>query len=259
MKKYLVLIIVVLGFFLYARKAEPMAIDFSNASAQNISFGVTPASNLDQISIVVWMDLDSFGDTSTGAGMFTKGTHSFYVGTLNERLIYRDYFSGAAGTWATANNTVIAGERLFIVTFDRSSASNDPIFYIDGVASATSETDTPSGSKQDDAAYSLYIGGYTDGLPASTKSPDGKIRDFRIYNRILTPAEALQIYNARGRDNIRSGLVFCPIPFGATGLQAFDGATLAAGNTIIDPCSGTAGVPAGNPVGAGEIFLSVRP
>jgi hypothetical protein len=151
------------------------------------------------------------------------------------------------GRW-TAGALVDGSLYHIAVTYDRSDIGNDPIIYIDGISAAVTEIGAPSGSLYDESDDTLYLSG-DDALIT--------IHDLRIYNRILTPAEILEIYTARGCDNILSGEVFAPLMTGAAGLQAFDGVTLATANTITDPYSGATGVPAGSPVGRGETYLSV--
>jgi len=235
-------------------KQETMAIDFTNTSNQLINFGDV-ASGLSQKSISFWVNLDSFGDTSNTATIISKGSLNWYIyfGTSTETIkLYRD-FATLGGLWTSANNTVTTGIHHYAITYDESSTANNPIIYIDGVSTSVTETVSPDGTLVVDTGNDLVLG-----YP-SAKSIDGKLSDIRIYNRILTADEVLAIYNARGRDNIRNGLVFCPFLKGAAGLQAFDGATLAAGNTIVDPCSGATGTPNGDPVGIGETFLLQKP
>lgn len=246
----IVAVLVVGALLLGTQKVDKMAIDFTNTSNQLINFGDV-ASGLSQKSISFWVNLDSFGDTSNPATIISKGSSNWYIyfGTSTETIkLYRD-FAILGGLWTSANNTVTTGIHHYAITYDESSTANNPIIYIDGVSTSVTETVPPYGTLVVDTGNDLVLG-----YP-SAKSIDGKLSDIRIYNRILTADEVLAIYNARGRDNIRNGLVFCPFLKGAKGLQAFDGATLAAGNTIVDPCSGAVGVPAGNPVGVGETYL----
>ena len=235
-----------------------MAIEFTNVNSQNVVYSTDPFTDLTTKTIVYWIDLDSFGDTSNGAGLMSKGAWVFYIATSSERLVYRDYFTGDLGTWATAINTMTTGKHLVAVAYDHSSAANDPVFYIDGASSATTEVNTPTGSFFSDAAYDLTFGGFTDGIPITFKSPDGKFLKILVYNRILAATEIADIYNSRGASYPRNGLVFCPQLIGAAGLQVFDGTTLAACNTIVDKCSGALGVPNGNPIARGETYLSVK-
>jgi hypothetical protein len=145
------------------------------------------------------------------------------------------------------------GKHLIVVTYDGGATTNDPIIYIDGVSSAVTESSTPVGTYGAEANIDISLGAYSGG----TKSHDGKTFLDLMYNRILTPDEVLDIYNSRGASYPRNGLVFCPMLYGAKGLSDFSG-TLAAGNTILDKCSGAYGVPTGNPIAVPETFLMIK-
>ena len=77
---------------------------------------------------------------------------------------------------------------------------------------------------------------------------DGNIYTTLIYPRILTPQDYAMNFNTLNGWRPPNP-VFNPNLSAAAGIQAFNGATLAAGNTIRDPISGVDGVPSGSPVG----------
>lgn len=240
-----------------------MAIDFTAVNGQKINFGAVPAvRGLTNKSISVWVYQDAYTDGRVVNLYPTDATadEAFFI-DLNKTGNGDVYFAAGwstlpyIGAWDTAAAAVPTGGWYnIVVTYVNSSTANDPIVYVNGAVVATSEAVTPGGTLLSGTNNILAIG-----YGGAASNPiDGRISDVRVYNRILTPAEILQIYSARGRDNIRYGLVFCPFLYGAAGLQAFDGASLAAGNTIVDPCSGAVGVPTGNPIGVGETYLMVR-
>ena len=74
---------------------------------------------------------------------------------------------------------------------------------------------------------------------------------------IISPTEISIMHTSRLTKIILNGLVFSPNLDGAAGLSIFDGANLAAGNTIIDPISGFSGVPAVTPIGRGNTVTNV--
>ena len=234
-----------------------MAIEFSNTAQQRVTFSSTVGA-LPQKSIVIWIDLESFGDTTNQASLLSRSHPSLPISwytaiyTGSERFVLAVDASGLGGVWATNNNAVTTGNHLLVATYDGTSVANDPAFYIDGVSVAVNELQTPSGTVSTEANHDFILGGFY-----TTKSHDGKILLPATYNRIITPAEVAGIWNSKGKLP-RNGLVFCPYMIGAKGLQAFDGATLAAGNTIVDPCSGAVGVPNGDPIGVAESYLSLK-
>ena len=264
MVMWLIVAVLVVGLLLGTQKAETMAINF-DGTGDYIKFTTVAAwNNLTTMSVCFWTkptslpDISSpfdfvlakrFGDGSNGGWNASQGDAYSVANTV----LFGNNFATGYGRWtAPANSLEVGVVKSVCITYDRSSAANDPIIYIGGESVLVTEQSEPVGVVVDDAGADLYLGGFE---YATTYTIDGIVYDSRLYNRIITPAEALQYHNARGRDNIRNGLVFCPFLMGAKGLQAFDGATLAAGNTIVDPCSGAVGVPAGNPVGVGETYL----
>ena len=256
---WLIIAVLVVGLLLGTQKAETMAIDFGNtfAHAKSVTFAnPSGAVGLTQKSISMWFILNALpGVQDVVLFQLDNGTGGWVLrsnGGGTNAVYFYEWFSGTNGVWN--QNTALSTTGIvyhLVITYDNSSVANNAVFYLNGIDDTSAGIQHPTGTKDSETSANLAIGNnqYNNaGYPL-------KILDFRIYNRILTPAEVLQMYNARGRDNIRNGLVFCPFLKGAAGLQAFDGATLAAGNTIVDPCSGAVGVPAGNPVGVGETYL----
>jgi len=67
-------------------------------------------------------------------------------------------------------------------TYDSSSTSNMPTFYVNGVAYAPSITFiAPSGNYQSDSGIALYLG-----ASRGNRQFDGVIDDARVYNYQLT-------------------------------------------------------------------------
>jgi uncharacterized protein (TIGR02145 family) len=91
------------------------------------------------------------------------------------------------------------------VTYDYSSSANDPTFYIDGVATSSTEISTPSGTQRTDGAQPLTLGNCS---IFSKGAFGGTLDDVRIYNRILTPTEVAQLYK-EGQVTLK-GAPLCP-------------------------------------------------
>ncbi len=234
----------------------PMAVRFGYVADQGITFDAPAATDLTQMSFSVWVKLDGWADGVHTFGLLNKsqsgGGWYLYIGSSSHRPIFMAGRKTTSGIWAGPTNSINAGQlHHIVVTYNALSDSNDPVIYIDGAAVAVSEVVTPSGGFTSDYSNPLGIGGIDGG-----HSPDGDVLDVRIYNRILSAGEVAEIYQARGRDGVRYGLVFRPVMIGAAGLSTFDGSNLGAGNTILDEINGIAGTPSGTPVGAGDTLLA---
>lgn len=278
MKKEFVMWIVIAALvigtlFLGTTKADQMAIDFEAGSyPQYVTFGeIDSLKGLTQKTVCAWVKPESLSEYQHIFNIntqltFQSGEYSHAGGyqlmLSNGKIRFVSHWSGVSGGHAAvwdSVETISAGNiGLACVSYDNSSENNNPVLYVNGNLSDITEVVSPAGTLMDyatDYTPSTKIGiSYTN--TSSDVQLDGVLYKILVYDRILTAAEVAQMYVARGRDNIRKGLVFCPMLYGAKGLQIFDGATLAAGNTIVDPCSGALGIPAGNPVGIVETYLS---
>ncbi|PKO02091.1 MAG: hypothetical protein CVU43_09740 [Chloroflexi bacterium HGW-Chloroflexi-5] len=241
-----------------APKAEPMAIDFTNTASQRVTFS-NSVGVLDQKSIFIWVDLDSFGDTSTGAYLLSRSDPSLPISWYTNFFTSTKMFSLSVaagmggGVWATNNDTVATGKHLYVATFDSTSIANDPIFYIDGAPVAVNELQAPTVPFSTELNHDFILGGFT-----TTKSPDARIMKSFVLPFIATADQVKKEWDSRGAGGLSKQAVFCPQLIGAKGLQAFDGTTLTADNLIVDPCSGSNGIPNGSPVGVGETYLSIK-
>jgi hypothetical protein len=244
-----------------------MAINLDGVSkTQYVNFStVSAVTNLATKSICFWVYQDAYISQSHIVELWaTAGTQSSWVVNLNWTnngdIMFAEAFNNDPvnpGEWRTTAGgyALTGGWHHVCITYDRSAAANDPLIYADGVAVGTTEIITPAGVANTGTGATVYIGGDgTNYFPI-----DGKISDVRVYNRILTPAEVLDMYNRRSMNDNINGLVFNPVLYGAAACQAFDGTALATAHKIVDPYSGAIGTPSGSPVGAGETYLTVCP
>ena len=125
---------------------------------------------------------DALIDKGSGTGAGWRITR------LNDNLIHFTVaFDGASdGNWAVdATFTVVDGWTRWSITYDDGAVANNPIIYRDGVSVAFTETSTPIGSYQTDAAANL-IAGETD---AGANDFDGGLDDIRLWDDIRTVTE----------------------------------------------------------------------
>jgi len=261
MKKLFVIVMVFVlsACNLWPERPVDMGVEFDTTTNQRIAFDT--ASGVDALtsrSVSVWFVADS---TSAGVrylSIFGDGgvTYSGYYLAINTAaagdVAYGEGFTTLAGQWYTAGTVITAGQLTNITVTYAMTTATDPIIYVNGVAKSTAELTTPAGTiNQNDKT--MYVGASNG---SGLKPLDGKIFDLKMYNRILTPAEVLDLYNSRCKIVNDNGLVFHADLNGAAGLQNFDGSTLGAANVFTDRIGGARGVPAGNPVGYADNALS---
>ena len=94
------------------------------------------------------------------------------------------------GAWRTDGDAVPYNEWVHVaVTYDDSSDSNEPIFYLNGVSIPFTELSTPSGTANSDVSSSLKVGNWG----SYSRGFDGLYSDMRAYKRILSAAEILAL------------------------------------------------------------------
>lgn len=158
--------------------------------------------NLTQISVAAWIKPKSVGESS-GGRIFSKGAGlsnrlRCATGGTNSFVVTAGF--DTYGQWQTPNNSVKLNVWQFVVfTLDLSSVNNEPVLYLNAVSSEVIQNQAPVGNLAADDT-NAYIG--NDSTTARTFN--GLIDDVKVYNRILTQAEVIDLY--QGKD-VSSGLV----------------------------------------------------
>lgn len=115
-------------------------------------------------------------------------------------LRFEHGFSSDFGAWRTSTGTVSLDTwQHVVITFDASSASNDPRFFINGVEQTVTQLQAPSGSARSDAALDLKIGNRS---TTSTRTFDGLIDEVRISDGLTNSDEVAAQY-----DNVVGNIV----------------------------------------------------
>ncbi|MCZ6868102.1 MAG: hypothetical protein O7G84_01200 [Gammaproteobacteria bacterium] len=188
-----------------------------------------------------WVLLDSFG-VSEGPRLLSKtgalaSNDAGWVVSLIDAgggFALQYGFSGDdGGWWPNAQALTIDVWMHLVLTYNADSASNNPIFYVDGVAETTTEFGTPTGTRESDADSNMLIGNF-DG--DAQRCVDGQIEDLRLYNRILPPSEILDLFTLNGGDGIVDGRIF-HLPL--DGIVGHAGASEFASGTLDEVSSST--------------------
>ncbi len=250
-----------------------MSVDFT-ASGDGIDWGSVPAAeDLTQKTVMAWVKAQSYGhDTTFGVVVSsaggTGGVDAFgwefeianAGGAFANTLYYVERYPSLQNADWTANpgDFATGSWKHIAVTIDNSDNDNDPIFYVDGILSATTEDTAPIGSVLSNSGGNLVSGNRNITGGSFDLTFDGDVEDVRIYDSIL-PANI--IADIAAEKNFR---LAAPFPvwrakmIGATGLQTFGGTALAGGNTIIDDIGGAAGVPISSPTANDSVNLAFQ-
>lgn len=113
-------------------------------------------------------------------------------GSLQGRIQYNHKFSTTDGYWQTPLNTMdpLVNQWVHIaVTYNNSSAANDPIIYVNGVSKTITEFTAPSGTHVDESQVAMNIGNRYFAGTDRVYDYLGLIKNLQIYNTSLTPAQ----------------------------------------------------------------------
>jgi hypothetical protein len=232
---------------------EPVTVEFAGTTATDaIGFGTLPqVLNLTNRSFSFWLYPDTYSVAGNGDTIFSiaSPTGGEIVYLTTDKLVFIRAFSTTSGVWTTAANVPGLGAWSHIViTYNQSSASNDPIIYVNGVSVSVTEFTAPVGTALSEYGGVLDIGNSSALSSAYSGCLNGKIFDPRIYNRILSAAEVTELYNAGDPDHtlVTDGLVF-------QGLSTYADRPLSAGTVLtstdrlVENIIRAVGIPNGSP------------
>lgn len=142
-----------------------------------------------------WIYIIGYGESNWGR-IFQKGnanTTMFQV-TSTHGIGFSKGFTSIPGNWELTTNpfSLLTWYHVaYTYSMDGNIATN-PLLYVNGQSIVgIDEAYTPSGTFASDTGDNLYIGNNA----ANDRAFDGRIDNLRIYNRILSAAEILSIYN----------------------------------------------------------------
>jgi hypothetical protein len=161
----------------------PIPLDFGTYEIPELNFGhLSKTSNLPQRSVTAKIyTRDDVGKILYNMESAELAGFEFSLTSTNRMQLYiRD--TVGAGVWKSADNSITlnAWHTLGFTKED----NKDPLFYIDGLPATVTETSTPSGPLSSEDGLNLKIG-----------DADYIVKDVRMYDDILTPAEMLTIHN----------------------------------------------------------------
>jgi hypothetical protein len=169
-------------------------LDFGNSGD---AVAVSPAdslNNLDALTISMWFFADSTGEFNQGKFLTKDDAFDLRFSTYNSKIYFdARRWTGDWGQWrlTTEDRASLLGSWHHLgITYDYSSLDNDPVMYLDGARVANiQELVAPSGAVGNEAA-ALILGN----KPDYSRAFDGVMDDVRIYDRILSEWEMLEIF-----------------------------------------------------------------
>jgi hypothetical protein len=237
----------------------PIAIEYAGGSATDgVNFGYLPrVSNISERSWSFWIYPDAAPVTTSDQiiGIFSDDNGDLISLTTDLKIQLFTKAYANPGAWTTDASSVPTGQWVHVlVTYDRSSASNNPVIYIDGTSETVTETLTPSSTFKTEDGVSLVVGNWKTATEDYTRPFDGKIFDPRIYEGILTSGNATTLYNSGTPDETlltdqSTGLLFQAFAVRTAQAASYIDDTLDSTMTVRDNIFGAIGTINGSPIG----------
>jgi hypothetical protein len=180
---------------------------------------------------------------------------TFYTSTdasFQYLLLYSKKTSNI-GNWYSVSTVPIAEWAHVMVEFDHSVSSNDPVFYINGVASTSTEVYTPSGTLKTEIGVPIVIGNWKTATEDFTLPFDGKIKDVRIYDMDKNTYTAADLADGlydegAGGTGWTDGMVFQAPAVLTEEVTEYTDLTLTAETKMLDAYLTYVGTPSGSPI-----------
>jgi hypothetical protein len=181
------------------------ALDFDGS---NDYVDLTSDAELDDVflggaTVMAWIRVTDWGESDHGRildkSSQTAGDRDGWMIAVNgdnPSVEIAQGFTGGRGYWRTQAGTFTLNDWVHVAfVYDASSAANDPVIYLNGVAQSSLVEVSPSGTLRSDASISLRMGNHAQ---STSRTFDGKIDDVRIYDRMLDAAEINDIASGGG-------------------------------------------------------------
>ncbi len=175
---------------------DPVYGNFDGADSSLSGSGV--ATDFDSIwagnggCAAAWIYPKSRGEGNSGKIM---GKYSWELGCndltgTNISLMFVHYWADSNGAWNSPVTIPLNAWTHVAIVYDSDATGNNPILYLNGVATAMSEDSSPAGALTSDASSDLIVGNRatSGGGITSTKTFDGYIMDVKIYKNVAVTA-----------------------------------------------------------------------
>jgi hypothetical protein len=161
------------------------------------TIAVPPAASINNLTTMTFCAWVKVSDASSGF-LFSKVTgvglgKYFFFASTNVLQFAHNWSSGEENDQATLSGTITNKWTFLCVSYDGTAPSNRPIFYQNAIALSTTNLSTGSGSLYNDSSSPFEL---TNGDYALDDPLLGYVDEARYYNRVLSPEEIQQLYNA---------------------------------------------------------------
>lgn len=179
------------------RSASSKAYDFNGTSNATITLSAKPSSESADYSVAAWVKWDAlddgtvYNDNFNGTLVSGIGLTNDYGGSVNT-IKFLLFTNTTPGGWDVDSAiTPTTGTWYHVVgTYAHAASSENRVakVYVDGVLKTTESP--PAGGTAQGGGNAFVLGQH------GAIYLDGAVDDFRYYNRVLSAAEILELYNS---------------------------------------------------------------
>jgi hypothetical protein len=234
------------------------AIRFSRGGTQitaadNSSFTFSNGTNDLPFTFSVWIKRDNIGNNHTilsKTGVLAALTPFEYVFNLDSsnKLVMTLYdTSGTNQISLTSNNSLetdVGKWVHYVVTYSGSGSASGLSFYRNAIALPGTTASAGSYVTMRNSTQLLRIGNAFSSDPANKAPMNGAIEDLRIFNRVLSSNEILNLYNQGSGSRVSvtpKGVVSSGLNAGLVGWWTFDGKDMLNGAALDKSGNGNTG------------------
>ena len=164
------------------------ALNFDGTNDQVTFTSVPPGFNVSEGTMSLWFSLQPMSNYGELVNVRTDGNNEVSAGWVNSKNQFRFAYT-AGGTIKSVSTSTISENNIWYHGAMTWSKSNDQLkVYFSGIQASTTQTN-----------LGTWVGAptiFTFGNDPFNEFLKGKMDDIRIYNRVLSAAEILTIYNS---------------------------------------------------------------
>jgi len=164
------------------------ALNFDGTNDQVTFTSVPPGFNVSEGTMSLWFSLQPMSNYGELVNVRTDGNNEVSAGWVNSKNQFRFAYT-AGGTIKSVSTSTISENNIWYHSAMTWSKSNDQLkVYFSGIQASTTQTN-----------LGTWVGAptiFTFGNDPFNEFLKGKMDDIRIYNRVLSAAEILTIYNS---------------------------------------------------------------
>ena len=248
-------------FLCLALGMSQVAVEFDKNTEGAVNFGYDATfdgANMDDLTMSAWVYPSTYDSPYSPLppriiDYYSEGSiFNFYIGWTgsNRNVGFNVRWAGTAGTFVKYSVVPQNQWSHIVATYENGVAGK---IYVNGVLQTNSVNIISTGNVDNgpNSPGILFVGNQYDSVNKYKGTFQGKMKDVRIYKRVLSAAEVTTLYNGGtpDMDLVTDGLQFQAFVVPTFRLTDFVDTTLTSDMKVRDRIYGVVGTPHGSPIG----------